>query len=85
MAKYTKEQMQNAIFAELERVVPKTVWVLKAQDGFVGVDYNGVVVASNKIKANLIYSLRQQATLAIAVVIEPNRRQPNRKLPKSRR
>lgn len=72
------------------KVLERTVWIVRAEDGqFKAVDHMGTVLACDKYQSGLRYQMQQEAQerniLAIAVVVQPKNRQPNRKPRRYRR
>lgn len=62
-----------------------TVWIVETEDGFDALSgATGQVIASHKHKSSLEYGIRRDAHLtgiiAIAPVVLPSKRQPNRRL-----
>lgn len=71
----------------IELLLTRTVWVIRgAVSGFEAIDHEGNVIATGKFKSTLIYTLSKEAAekgskiYAIASVINPGDRFPNRKL-----
>ncbi len=68
----------------------KTAWVMPDPNGkgFVARLANGAIIARHKHKSSVHYIVRKDAIgldiWAIADVVDPNKRQPNRALPRSK-
>lgn len=77
----------------MQDLIRRTAWIVPSERGFDAINSEGKILASNKFKSTLHLSLRQMAAAslvpgmdcwAIAEVVKPSDRQPNRKLPRRR-
>lgn len=75
----------------VEDFIPLTVWVMRnGKHGYKAVRCNGQVLATHRHKSTLVHTLQQMAAhrenniYAIAEVVYPDDRQPNKRLIKTR-